>query len=121
MEGKIMSEEAAETTSTTNETPAPVMNGEGWEWMGVEIMGFRKHWGRTREEERFGAKMMRVDVPIKGDPAANGWETHYYGGPAIFSFVLTDEATVMNRNKPYQEAARLTYQQDDEEEEDQTY
>ena len=43
-------------------------NRTGWEWMLVEIMGHRTHWGRSREEERFGAKMLRIDVPVKGDP-----------------------------------------------------
>src|SRR5689334_12934495 len=63
----------------------------GWEWMLVEIMGHRTHWGRVREEERFGSKMMRVDVPLKGDPDTHGWGTFYYSGAAIFSYTLTDE------------------------------
>jgi hypothetical protein len=81
---------------------------DGWEWILVEIMGHRTHWGRAREEERFGAKMLRIDVPVKGDPAANGWATHYYGGPSIFSFTPTDEATVMARNKPWDAPSRLS-------------
>lgn len=79
---------------------------DGWEWALVEVMGHRSHWGRAREVERFGAKMIRVDVPIKGDPAVNGWETHFYGGSAIFSYTPTDEASVMRANKPYEPAAR---------------
>jgi hypothetical protein len=88
-----------EQQQTTTET-------DGWEWMLVEIMGHRTHWGRVREEERFGSKMMRVDVPLKGDPAAHGWGTFYYSGAAIFSYTLTDEATVLTKNKPYEPAAR---------------
>lgn len=80
-------------------SPAP------WEWAIVEIFGHRKHAGRTREEERFGAKMLRVDVPIKGDPDANGWESHYYGGSSLFSYTPTDEASVMRLNKPYEPAS----------------
>jgi len=92
--------------------------GEGWEWAYVEIMGHRSHWGRTREEERFGTKMLRVDVPRVtkkpgpegGEPVAEiNWSTHYYGGASIFSFSLTDEATVMRRNTPYEAPHRLTY------------
>jgi len=79
---------------------------DGWEWMLVEIMGHRTHWGRVREEERFGSKMMRVDVPLKGDPAAHGWGTFYYSGAAIFSYTLTDEATVLAKNKPYEPPSR---------------
>lgn len=88
----------------------PAAEADGWEWMLVEIMGHRTHWGRARQEERFGAKMLRIDVPVKGDPATLGWSTHYYGGASIFSFTLTDEATVMARNKPYEPPARLTLQ-----------
>lgn len=78
----------------------------GWEWGIVEVFGHRRHVGRIREEERFGAKMMRIDIPVKGDPAANGWETHFYGGASIFSFTLTDEATALRANKPYEPPAR---------------
>jgi hypothetical protein len=86
----------------------PAAENDGWEWMLVEIMGHRTHWGRARQEERFGAKMLRIDVPIKGDPAANGWTTHYYGGASIFSFTLTDEATALAKNKPWEPPSRLT-------------
>lgn len=79
---------------------------DGWEWAMVEIFGHRSHAGRVREEERFGAKMMRVDIPMKGDPAANGWETHWYGGSSIFSLTLTDEDSVMRANKPYELPSR---------------
>lgn len=72
-----------------------------WEWAIVEIFGHRRHAGRIREEERFGSKMLRVDVPIGGDAESNGWRTHWYGGAAIFSMVTTDEAEVMRLNKPY--------------------
>jgi len=27
----------------------PVTEPDGWEWMLVEIMGHRTHWGRSRE------------------------------------------------------------------------
>lgn len=80
---------------------------DGWEWCFLEIMGHRSHWGRSREEERFGAKMIRIDVPIEGDPT-KGWLTHYYGGASIFSYSLSDEATVMKRNKPYERPSRLS-------------
>lgn len=32
-------------------------NDEGWDWAILEIFGHRRHVGRIREEERFGAKM----------------------------------------------------------------
>lgn len=79
---------------------AGAAEADGWKWAIVEIFGHRCHAGRTPEEERFGSKMLRIDVPNKGDPAAHGWTSHYYGGAAIFSFVLSDEASCLRVNKP---------------------
>jgi len=94
------------------------IEADGFELAIVEIFGHRRHAGRTREEERFGAKMLRVDVPKlewsgeedgKRRAIVTGWTTYYYGGSAIFSFSLTDEATVIRANRPYDAPARLTY------------
>lgn len=82
-------------------------DADGWEWALVEIFGHRSHAGRAREEERFGAKMLRIDIPVNGDAEANGWRTHYYGGSSIFSFTLTDEATVMRQNRPFAPPSRV--------------
>lgn len=93
---------------------------DGWEWAIVEIFGHRKHAGRIREEERFGAKLMRIDVPNKGAPAEHGWTTHYYGGASIFSMVPTDEATAIRINKPYEPPSRyaLPAPEDDDDADD---
>ena len=96
-----------------DETKTSETSGYGWEWMRVEIMGHRTHYGRVREEERFGTKMMRIDVPIDGDPAAKGWRTHWYGCPSIYGFSLTDEASVMAANKPYESPYRLRAPKED--------
>lgn len=72
---------------------------EGWEWAIVEVMGHRRHAGRIREEEKFGAKMLRVDIPIDGD-VAKGWVTHLYSAGALFSLRYCDEATVYAANRP---------------------
>ena len=95
----------AETQEATQETKT--QETDGWEWAIVEIFGHRSHAGRAREEEKFGARMLRIDVPIKGDAAAHGWETHWYGGSSIFSYTLTDEDSVMRSNKPYESPARF--------------
>lgn len=95
------------TETATTETPTAPALDDGWEWAIVEIFGHRSHAGRVREEERFGAKLLRIDVPIKGDPAANGWETHFYGGSSIFSFTPTDEDSAMRSNKPYEPPSRF--------------
>ena len=92
----------------THET-LEAQESDGWEWAVVEVFGHRSHAGRTREEERFGAKLLRIDIPKKGDPAANGWETIYYGGSSIFSFALCSEEAAIRINKPYEPASRLTY------------
>lgn len=100
---------------------------DGFEWAIVEIFGHRKHAGRAREEERFGAKMLRIDVPtIVLTPHDNGggtvdtveaWTTHWYGGASLFSFTLTDEVTVMRINRPYTSASRyLPAHEDDDDE-----
>ena len=92
----------------SEETSQTEAQGDGWEWAAVEVMGHRSHAGRIREEEKFGAKMLRIDVPIDGDPA-KGWSTHLYAASALFSLRYTDEATVMKANKPYVSPYRITH------------
>lgn len=89
---------------------------DGWEWAVVEIFGHRRHVGRVREVERFGAKMLRVDIPLRGDPAEHGWTTHFYAGSSIFSFTITDEASALRANTPCEPPARAAlpnYRDDD--------
>ncbi|WP_181175028.1 hypothetical protein [Mesorhizobium sp. B2-3-6] len=96
-----------------------------FEWMLVEIFGHRTHWGRGIEVERFGAKMLRIDVPQvectpteekpAPEPIATGWVTHFYGGASIFSNTLTDERTVLVRNAPYAKPALYLAPPDEEE------
>ncbi len=92
-----------QTTQTTQEPEAapPLGGDERGEWAIVEIMGHRKHAGLTFEVERFGTKMLRIDVPKDGDPGAHGWETVFYGGPSIFSFSLCSQETALAYNRPY--------------------
>lgn len=88
---------------------APAVEGDGWEWAIVEIFGHRRHAGRTREEERFGAKMLRVDIPVVSpDGTIASWQTQYYGGSAIFSYALTDEASVVRANKGWEPPSRVS-------------
>lgn len=98
--------------------PEAAPEDTGWEWAVVEVFGHRKHAGRIREEERFGAKMLRIDIPTKGDPEAHGWQTHWYGGPSIFSLTLTDEATAMKANKPHESPSRYSLPAPDDDEEE---
>ncbi|RWH31605.1 MAG: hypothetical protein E5X22_22805 [Mesorhizobium sp.] len=55
---------------------------EGFEWAIVEIFGHRRHAGRAREEERFGAKMLRIDVPTIGLIQAEGQPAEVGGDAA---------------------------------------
>jgi hypothetical protein len=101
-----------------NETTA-VIEEDGFDWKRVEIFGHRTHYGRGREEDRYGSKVLRIDIPtvtwvnIEGEeqePKLNitGWTTLFYGGGAIFSEALTDEETVLRANAPYRAPSRLT-------------
>lgn len=104
-----------DTDTTSSINPSTDSNEpDGWEWAVVEIFGHRRHAGRMREEERFGSKMCRIDVPTftelsaAPDAAASAeprfeitWTTHFYGGGSIFSITFTDEDSVMRANKPY--------------------
>lgn len=95
--------EAAEATTATPED-------DGWDWAAVEIFGHRRHVGRIREEECFGTKMLRIDVP-KVDPettAVTGFASHYYGGGSIFSITPTDEDSAVRANKPWAPPSRST-------------
>jgi hypothetical protein len=65
----------------------------------VEIFGHRRHVGRVLEVEKFGTKMLRVDVPTDGD-FAKGYVSHLYSGGAIFGMTPTDLDTVVRSNKP---------------------
>ncbi|MFC6792734.1 hypothetical protein ACFQE0_26140 [Methylobacterium komagatae] len=91
---------------------------DGWEWAIVEVMGHRRHVGRIREEERFGAKMIRVDVPIDGDPVAKGWRTHFYAGSALFSVSPCTREAALKTNKPYERPALLALPRREEDDAD---
>lgn len=95
-------------------------SADGWEWAVVEVFGHRRHAGRIREEERFGAKMLRIDVPVDGDPVAKGWRTHFYGGASLFSVSPCDRDAALKANKPYAPPVRLslTHREPDEGDDD---
>lgn len=101
---------------TATEIPTTA-DDDAFEWAIVEVFGHRRHAGRVREEEKFGAKLLRIDVPELVAPAAaeaskpieftvERWTSHWYGGASIFSLTLTDEASVMKINRPYVSASR---------------
>jgi len=99
--GEVAGQGPAGGGRTEGAEPSPTTD-EAFDWAVVEIFGHRRHAGRIREEERFGARMLRVDVPTVGsDGQPSAWVTHWYGGSAIFSLTTTDEATVLRANRPF--------------------
>lgn len=90
---------------TTVVEPVAAGDGDALEYAIVEIMGHRRLAGRIMEVERFGSKMLRVDVPKEGD-FAKGFVSQFYAGSAIFCITPTDLATVCKENKPYEPARR---------------
>ena len=94
-------------TEQTDAPPSEAETDDGWYWAIVLVMGHRRHVGRTREVERFGIKMVRVDVPTKGDPEAHGWTTHFYTGTSLFGFTPCTREAAFAANKPYEPPARL--------------
>lgn len=90
---------------------------DGFQWAIVEVMGHRRHVGRMREAEMFGAKMLRIDVPTmvadsgkEGEAAtfsAASWLTHFYAPSALFSITLTDEERALRAKWPYVPVGRL--------------
>lgn len=54
------------------------------EWAIVEIMGHLRRAGRILEVDRFGAKLLRVDIPILDSPDAVLFVTEFFGGASIY-------------------------------------
>jgi len=79
-------------------------------WAVIEIFGHRRHAGAVAEVEKFGSKLLRIDIPKTGEDGTAdytyGFESHFYGGAAIFSMTLTDLPSVLAANKRWVPAAR---------------
>lgn len=58
------------------------------EWAVVEILGHRSHAGRISELNRFGAHMLRIEVPR----ADGAFDELIYSGAAIFGMRRCSEA-----------------------------
>lgn len=68
------------------------------QWAILELLGHVKLAGRVTEEEHFGAKLGRIDIPT-GD----GFTTQYFSGDSIYRLTPTTEAiarSVAVRNQP---------------------
>ena len=56
-------------------------------WAIVDLMGHVRIAGRLTEEERFGVKMGRLDMPTAG----GGFATRYFGGASVYSITIVSE------------------------------
>lgn len=57
-------------------------------WAIVELMGHVTMAGRLSEEERFGSKVGRIDIPTN----EGGFTTVFFGGSSIYRVTPTSEA-----------------------------
>lgn len=74
----------------------------------IEIFGHRPLAGRVTEVEKFGTKLLRIDIPEQGK-FEHCSTSQMYGGASLFSITPCDLATVERMNKPYDLMGRLTY------------
>ena len=66
------------------------MSGQKFEsWSIVELMGHVKMAGLLTEEERFGVKMGRIDIPTEDGK----FVTQYFGGASVYRITACDENT----------------------------
>lgn len=84
-------------------------------WAIVELMGHVRMAGRLSEEERFGAKLGRLDIPR----ADGSFLTQFFGGGSVYRITpvseeLARQAARVNEPRPLHtyELARLPAQQD---------
>jgi hypothetical protein len=60
---------------------------DGEMWGILELMGHVRLGGRITEEERFGSKMGRIDIPNKD----GGFTTQFFGGSSVYRLTPTSE------------------------------
>lgn len=58
------------------------------QWCVLELMGHVRTAGRVSEEEHFGAKVGRIDIP----QADGSFATQLFGGGSIYRLTYVDEA-----------------------------
>ena len=69
-------------------------------WAVVELMGHVRHAGILMEEERFGVKMGRVDIP-DGD---GKFATVLFGGQSVYRITIVTEVVARQTAKTSQPA-----------------
>lgn len=82
----------------TNPFQEQLQDTQDGEWLIVELLGHIRMAGYVTEEEKFGGKLGRIDIP-NGD----GFITQYFGHSAIFRVTPTTEEvarSVAKMNQP---------------------
>lgn len=80
----------------------------------VEVFGHRRLAGRIMEVEKYGTKLLRIDIPKDGK-FESGFTSQMYGGASIFSLTPCDLATVERANKPYEPPRGIIYETSEDE------
>jgi hypothetical protein len=68
----------------------PAIVEDHYQWSIVELLGRRRVAGLVSEVERFGTKMLRIDIPKPGDGFLM---TQFYAGAALYCVTPTTEKT----------------------------
>ena len=63
-------------------------------WAIVELMGHVKLAGKLTEEEKFGTKLGRIDIPQE-----EGFITQFFGGGTIYRITIVTEAVARQVNR----------------------
>ena len=91
-------------------------------WAIVELMGHVRLAGKLTEEEKFGSKLGRLDIPH----GETGCITQYFGGGSVYRITIVTEAVARQVSKgttpapvnpwdyPIRELQRLDRDEDDE-------
>lgn len=56
-------------------------------WGVLELMGHVRIAGRISEEEKFGSKIGRIDIPLEGGE----FVTQYFGGGSVYRITIVSE------------------------------
>jgi hypothetical protein len=65
------------------------------EWGHIELMGYRTHYGRVTEVQKYGVPLIKVEIP-DGD----NFQERYYSPQALYALTPMTEAAVRARCTP---------------------
>jgi hypothetical protein len=86
------------------------------EWAAVEVMGHRQHLGALMEVERFGVKMLRIDVPKVENGKMISFESIFYAASSIFSIRSSTPEAIIGALQSRSPFPALSYIEDHTEE-----